>query len=546
MQRSYVDLDILIRKDGPDYSAQIISSPHGAQASTTFSTPVTRDQIENLWLRISRRRAPARRIDAPEVEPAKTIGDSLYSALFKNAMLGCLTRSQAEAQRSGKGLRIRLRLSSCPEAANWPWEFMFDRETNSFLALSRKTPLVRFLDVPIPTTPLKVFGSLKVLAVIASPVDEDQLDSGKEWINLNAALEPLTKSNKISLTQLARPTFNALGEYLRNERCDILHFIGHGAYLMNREDGFLAFEDEVDRHAQLISGEWLGHMLGERDVRLAFLNACEGACSSPKDTFSGIAQSLIQKGLSAVIAMQSEITDTAAITFSRGFYTAIASGDPIDAAVSEARMSIMESQNYLEWATPVLFMRSADGQIFDVEWKSSDTALLKDISTAESLDDGRQLNIEVSNLAKVLDAEIEANRSEDVRDAANTAKLAEEQQTRIDDAVLVQLRLRDIDQKVLTEKKNAELGEKERIKRKNFQNDLNNMMHHQSVAAAPRNKKDIAKKKRGKVSTEIPIANKRALDKRLSEIELKHVNDLCENKTDAFSITIRRLCRDKD
>jgi tetratricopeptide (TPR) repeat protein len=63
--------------------------------------------------------------------------------------------------------------------------------------------------------------------------------------------------------------------------------------------------------------------------------------------------------------MQYEITDKAAIEFSRSFYEAVADGLPVDAAVAEARTAISMASD-LEWGTPVLYMRSSDGHIFDI------------------------------------------------------------------------------------------------------------------------------------------------------------------------------------
>ncbi len=97
---------------------------------------------------------------------------------------------------------------------------------------------------------------------------------------------------------------------------------------------------------------------------LVVLNACEGARSDPTDPFAGTAQSLIQQGIPAVVAMQFEITDPAAITFAHELYGAIADGYPLDAAVAEARKAIWANGNQVEWATPVLYLRAPDGRIF--------------------------------------------------------------------------------------------------------------------------------------------------------------------------------------
>jgi hypothetical protein len=66
------------------------------------------------------------------------------------------------------------------------------------------------------------------------------------------------------------------------------------------------------------------------------------------------------------VAMQYEVTDKAAIEFSRDFYEAVADGLPVDAAVAEARTAV-SMKSALEWGTPVLYMRSPDGRIFDVQ-----------------------------------------------------------------------------------------------------------------------------------------------------------------------------------
>jgi hypothetical protein len=65
--------------------------------------------------------------------------------------------------------------------------------------------------------------------------------------------------------------------------------------------------------------------------------------------------------------MQYEITDGAAIQFSRSFYTAIVDGLPVDAAVSDARKGIwLADPASLEWGTPVLHMRARDGRLFRI------------------------------------------------------------------------------------------------------------------------------------------------------------------------------------
>ena len=103
-------------------------------------------------------------------------------------------------------------------------------------------------------------------------------------------------------------------------------------------------------------------------MRMVVLNACRSARSSIEDAFSGLAAALVRRSMPAVVAMQYEISDSAALEFSRALYGAIADGEPVDFAVRFAREAVSWAQNgTLEWGTPVLFLRAPDGRIFDIE-----------------------------------------------------------------------------------------------------------------------------------------------------------------------------------
>ena len=147
----------------------------------------------------------------------------------------------------------------------------------------------------------------------------------------------------------------------------IFHFIGHGGFDELRGEGFVFIPDESGRATRL-SSTGLGRLLGDHDpMRLAILNSCEGARGDAIDVFSSTAATVVQRGTPGVVAMQYQITDRAAIEFSRSFYTAIAGGVPIDAGLAVARKSIsLEIPGTLEWGTPVLFMRAHDGVLFEV------------------------------------------------------------------------------------------------------------------------------------------------------------------------------------
>ena len=91
------------------------------------------------------------------------------------------------------------------------------------------------------------------------------------------------------------------------------------------------------------------------------VTAGSSAATFATDVFSGTAAALVRGGVSAVVAMQFEISDGAAIAFSRGFYGAIAHGRGVDEAVRSGRVAILGLGDSLEWITPTLHLRGLPG-----------------------------------------------------------------------------------------------------------------------------------------------------------------------------------------
>jgi hypothetical protein len=114
-----------------------------------------------------------------------------------------------------------------------------------------------------------------------------------------------------------------------------------------------------------VSSAVLGTHVRDHDpLRLVVLNACQTARVDDTDPYSGMAQGLIQQEAAAVVAMQFPISDDAAIVFTREFYGAVTDGEPLDQAIASARKALL-AEYAAEWATPVLFLRAADGRVFD-------------------------------------------------------------------------------------------------------------------------------------------------------------------------------------
>jgi hypothetical protein len=374
---TYLDFDVLIeRADHGAYRVRVVNPPAGPTSSVTFTVPFSKLELENFVLRVGRPRRVVRRVDAPETAAIKIFGGQLYRALFHDDLLISLERSLGEAAANDAGLRLRLRLSDTPELAEWPWEFLYDEVRNRFVCLTDRTPLVRFLEVPDPPRPLPVSPPLRVLVMISSPHDPGfaELDVEQEWTKLHGVLDGLEQAGLVQLERLEAATLGALRQHLRRDDWHVFHFIGHGGFDTHAQDGVLVLEDQAGG-SRLVTAQALGVPLHNHDpLRLVVLNACEGARSDPTDPFAGTAQTLIQQGIPAVVAMQFEITDPAAIVFTSELYAAVADGYPLDAALSQARQAIYTDVSEVEWATPVLYLRAPDGRIFDVPSRAGERA----------------------------------------------------------------------------------------------------------------------------------------------------------------------------
>jgi YVTN family beta-propeller protein len=363
--RTYLNFDLLLEraKDGC-FRVRVTSSPAGELTARQFSLPWNETQLENLLLKLDPGRGLFRRVGADsQTQAAEDLGGDLFEAVFDEELRLAWSRSLDSARNRGKGLRLRLRLTEAPAIAGLPWELLHDRRSNRFLAQSEETPLVRYLEVSEPPGPLLVNGPLRVLVVISSPTDQEELDTESEWRKITQALAKPVEEKRVHLDRLPLATMSALADWLEVNTVHVLHFIGHGDYDVRLQDGVLLFCDEYGR-SEPVSPSVLGPVLHDHlELRLVVLNACRTARVDETDPFSGMAQGLIQQQAPAAVAMQFPISDRAAGAFAAKFYGAIALGRPVDQAVALARKTLLIGYG-AEWATPVLFLRAPDGEIF--------------------------------------------------------------------------------------------------------------------------------------------------------------------------------------
>jgi tetratricopeptide (TPR) repeat protein len=252
-----------------------------------------------------------------------------------------------------------------PELARLPWEFLFDAGEDDYICLN--TPLIRYPTVPQPHLPFQVVPPLRILGMVAKPGDQQALAVNVEKRRLEDGLHDLRRDGRVQLSWVPGQTWRELKEAMHSGPLHIFHFIGHGGFDAVAGEGTLALANDDGSTYQLSARSLAMLLRGHPSLRLVLLNACDTGRASALDPFSSVAGALMRRGIPAVLAMQFEITDQAAVEFSRTFYAAIAHQLPVDVSVTEARQAIqLAMPGTLEWGTPVLYLRSGAGDIFDL------------------------------------------------------------------------------------------------------------------------------------------------------------------------------------
>jgi hypothetical protein len=365
--RRYENFDLLIEEEHGGYQARVTACPSNETPSTRFVLPFDETKLENLLLKLDPGRTDMRRGpgDAREVA-SKELGGALYSAVFTEDIRDAWTRSLEQVQARDCGLRLRLKLTDAPSLAGLPWELLYSVRTNRYPAQSESTPVIRFLGDRGTSKAQRVEGPLTILFVICSPTDLPDLDTENEWRAVQQELKPLIDRDVVRLERLPDPATPArLLDRLSDGPVHIVHFVGHGDFDEASQEGVVYFCTNYSTKNP-IGADRLGSVLQDvEELKLVVLNACQSARGDSHDVFGGMAQGLVQFSVSAVAAMQFPISDKAASTFSRSLYRAIARGNPVDQAIASARKAILMAYPS-EWATPVLYLRTNDGVIFDL------------------------------------------------------------------------------------------------------------------------------------------------------------------------------------
>jgi tetratricopeptide (TPR) repeat protein len=433
---NYADFELEISAIKKKYYGKVIRSPFGAtpkrhQVQFKFSDPAKlqqlREGLEKAVLDNRARHHPGLATHHERV--MQDFGREIFRSVFVDTQQ--INSLYLQSKGASRDLRIKLRIEP-PELAGLPWEFLYEDGELLPRFISLRLPVVRYLETEGMAERMGVKGPLRILGMIADPATGTwpKLNVAKERDRINKGIDELQANGQVVLEWVPGGTRKDLMNKLLESEWHILHFIGHGgveeppagsgamaeesaeasasAAIMagqpsvhapsiaadidedediedpsggratideGAERGFIVMLSEDGQPVKIFASD-LATMLGSarNSLRLVVLNCCESATVNVGERFGNPAIGLMRTGwLPAVVAMQFPISDHAAITMSEGFYRALATNKPVDEAVTFARQ-LIQGESKIEWGIPVLYMRSDDGRIFDLDNPASPPA----------------------------------------------------------------------------------------------------------------------------------------------------------------------------
>lgn len=366
-----VPLDFRLRKNEAKNAFVVHLVAGEWEGETDFAFDLTNQRLRRIVERIENNRCT--------FDDLRDIGANLWVGLMNGVVGSHLENVLKEIEEQAReesaeslGVRFHFRLSLPPELEALPWEALYHERKYAFLSTHPDRCVVRCPSskIAIPPPPPDIHHrQLRILVVIPSG---SGLGVEHEWRSLDVAVSSFL--DKIHLERLSgRVDSDSLGDRLRSEHWDIVHFIGHGEQTAGGKTRIRLNSREAGMNERWMEAEQFASLFLGSGVRLAILNCCLGAKPSPFYSLSGLGPFLLRTGVPAVVAMRYEIPDAVAIRFSEKFYRELLRAPMagrVDLAVDHARRSLYQAyddDNARSFITPVLFLAQGCEQLFTLE-----------------------------------------------------------------------------------------------------------------------------------------------------------------------------------
>lgn len=251
------------------------------------------------------------------------------------------------------------------ELAAFPWEYLYDEGTEGFIGQERHPICRNLITLPAAQGAAGPAAAARrtVLVVLGVPPTDPHVSAAEELRWITDRLSPKGFVIKPFRAQSPPDLDRALDE----SGCDVLHFIGHGGFDADKDEGYLKLVAD-DRKETRFYARLFAQAAARRGIKLVFLNACETgvAAKDAPPSRSSLAAALLQRGIPGVIASQLSLPDASAHLFSSRVYERIAQGQTLASAVLDGRRMMLysASQQHVDWGIPVLYTSDPDQVLF--------------------------------------------------------------------------------------------------------------------------------------------------------------------------------------
>ncbi len=276
----------------------------------------------------------------------------------------------ARSQHRGKMLNFVF-TSMIPWVASKPWEFAYDPIRKTYLA-TEEIHFIRNTLTAVPAERTRPRDRLNILVIAAQPLRAGRLSIEAEVEVIKRGFEPLIQAGLATIEVLAQATPSMLHSHVSSGQYSIVHFIGHGDYDRELEEGYLVFVD-ANGNPHRVNQRSIREILCQRGIDLVFLNACETGVDGVVDFNSGVAPALMANGMPIVVANQYKVLDVSATFFAQHFYWSLAQGATVGESTREARIAVNYSMlgEGIDWAVPVVYARNPDTRLSVASLRSS-------------------------------------------------------------------------------------------------------------------------------------------------------------------------------
>lgn len=281
--------------------------------------------------------------ELPEITDPQAYGRVVYQALFPS---GSLARRMLDDELE----RILLVLDADDlDAIGWEYAYgPYADEPDDYLVSSYH--MVRGLPSDQRIAPPTLDERLHIVAVPSAPLSPQipQLNVESEWLRLKEIIGSLTSACLLERTR--PPSLEQLRRLVANQCQRVVHFMGHGG--RSEQGTVLYFEQENGEPVPISARECVQRLSGT--MFLITLNACATAAPA-KTPFGNLAAAFMRRKTPYTLGMRLSIADEDARTFSRAFYSELASGTTVEEAVRQARLAFMKSKHPWVIGVPVLY-----------------------------------------------------------------------------------------------------------------------------------------------------------------------------------------------